>query len=305
MPPAIAPYAVGERWREYYSPTYDLWVFAGSIAAFGLVAWRIARGRLWRRNRDLAGEVSTIVASGRCRRRSSSSCSTRGSATSRRVYLVDMYPAYAGALLCVAIAVVDGVRARVPHRVGAAQLVIAAVTVLYFSTWGGSPRHIDHAMDRKALDARLAALDARIVERPIPPSHVAYGDPRGPEPAYDHLAEWQRDGSFGSGMVFAMPRSPCVTFTFEPRDHAEWSPADEESFDGFRANADFDVLVRCGAAARADGGGASRSVTMCEPRPPRFLLDGMRLYAIATLDSNLRPIDRLKLLRIDAAPACP
>lgn len=305
VPPAIAPYAVGERWREYYSPTYDLWVFAGWIAAFGLVAWRIARGRLWRRDRSLAGEVSTIV--GLWALPPSVVLfvfyARVGNLATR--YLVDMYPAYAGALLCVAMAVVDGVRARAPHRVVTAQLAIAAVTVLYFSTWGGWPRHINHAMDRKALDARIATLDARMVDQPIPPSHVAYSDPRGPEPAYDHLAEWRRDGSFQSGMVFAMPRSPCVTFTFEPRDHAEWSPADEESLDGFRANADFDALVRCGAATGADGSGASRNVTMCEPHPPRFLLDGMRLYAIATLDSNLRPIDRLKLLRIDAAPACP
>jgi hypothetical protein len=35
------------------------------------------------------------------------------------------------------------------------------------------------------------------------------------------------------------------------------------------------------------------------------VLDGMRLYAIAWLDSNLRPIDRLRLTRVDAASACP
>ena len=61
IPASVARYAVGERWREYYSPTFDLWVFAAWVAAFGVVAWRIARRRLWRRDRDLATEVTTVV----------------------------------------------------------------------------------------------------------------------------------------------------------------------------------------------------------------------------------------------------
>lgn len=43
---------------------------------------------------------------------------------------------------------------------------------------------------------------------------------------------------------------------------------------------------------------------MCDPGPPPYLLDGMRLYSLATLDARLDPIDRLKLQRIDAEPAC-
>jgi hypothetical protein len=31
----------------------------------------------------------------------------------------------------------------------------------------------------------------------------------------------------------------------------------------------------------------------------------MRLYAIASLDADLNPLDRLKLVRIDAAQSCP
>ena len=31
----------------------------------------------------------------------------------------------------------------------------------------------------------------------------------------------------------------------------------------------------------------------------------MRLYALASLDAELRPIDRLRLLRVDPASRCP
>jgi hypothetical protein len=44
---------------------------------------------------------------------------------------------------------------------------------------------------------------------------------------------------------------------------------------------------------------------MCDPHPPRYVLDGMRVNAIATLDENLNPVDRLRLMRIEPAPACP
>jgi hypothetical protein len=70
----------------------------------------------------------------------------------------------------------------------------------------------------------------------------------------------------------------------------------------FRARADSDTLVRCGAPI-VDG--ESRPGTVCEPRPPAYLLDGLRLFAVATLDDNLAPLDRLKLMRIDSTSACP
>ena len=44
---------------------------------------------------------------------------------------------------------------------------------------------------------------------------------------------------------------------------------------------------------------------MCEPHSPSYVLDGMRLYAIASLDLGLEPEDRLKLTRIDSADVCP
>jgi hypothetical protein len=55
------PYVVGERWREYYAPTFDRVVFALWLTALVVVCWRIFRGRLWRRDCSLRGEVSTLV----------------------------------------------------------------------------------------------------------------------------------------------------------------------------------------------------------------------------------------------------
>ena len=101
-------------------------------------------------------------------------------------------------------------------------------------------------------------------------------------------------------MVFAMARDRCVSFTFRPGAGA-WSAADDQALAGFRANADFDPLVRCGAPSMQ---GEERRLTMCEPSPPPFLLDGMRLYAVASLDEKLQPLDRLKLMRIEATPSC-
>src|ERR1019366_3159332 len=267
VPAAIAPYAVGERWREYYSPTYDLWVLGvwalpPSLALFVLYA-----------------KVGNLV--------------TR--------YLVDMYPAFAAVMLCAAMAVVDVVRERGPKRVWAAQLGLAVLAVIYDSARPGWPHQINRPVDRAAVEARLEGIDARSREQPIPSDHVAATDPRGVDPVYHHFAEWKRDGTFQSGMVFAMPRHPCLEFTFAPRG-AGWTASDEASLAGFRANADFDALVRCDAP-KTDG--ATRTVTLCEPHPPRFLVDGMRLYAIASLDAELRPIDGLKLERIDGVDACP
>jgi hypothetical protein len=102
-------------------------------------------------------------------------------------------------------------------------------------------------------------------------------------------------------MVFAMPHSPCVSFTLRPSGGV-WSNADEQALAGFRAKADLDMMVRCGDST-VDG--IVRRVTMCEPQVPRFLLDGLRLYAIATLDSKLDAIDRLNLIQIDSVKSCP
>jgi hypothetical protein len=301
VPAAIAPYAVGERWREYYSPTYDLWVLGAWLVAFGVVLSRVIRRRLWRRDRDLGREVTTIV--GLWALPPSLALFVLYAKVGNLVtrYLVDMYPAFAAVMLCAAMAVVDVVRERGPKRVWAAQLGLAVLAVIYDSARPGWPHQINRPVDRAAVEARLEGIDARSREQPIPSDHVAATDPRGVDPVYHHFAEWKRDGTFQSGMVFAMPRHPCLEFTFAPRG-AGWTASDEASLAGFRANADFDALVRCDAP-KTDG--ATRTVTLCEPHPPRFLVDGMRLYAIASLDAELRPIDGLKLERVDGVDACP
>jgi hypothetical protein len=299
-PASVAPYAAGERWREYYSPTFDLWVFAAWVAAFAVVAWRIVRARLWRHDRDLRADVTTII--GLWALPPSvvlflfyvrvPNFATR--------YAVDMVPAYAAILVCVGMAVVDAVRERAPGRVAAVRLALAAAGVAYLSGGRGWPRQPQRPVDRKTIDARLAALDA-ISDQPVPPSHIQCGDPRGPEPVYGQFAGWKADCAAPSGMLFAFPRSSCITFTFAP-GKGGWGPAEDESLSGFRARGDFDELVSCGAP-KAEG--PTRTLTMCEAHPPRFVLDGMRLYAVAWLDARLHPIDRLKLTRLDAAPACP
>ena len=96
-------------------------------------------------------------------------------------------------------------------------------------------------------------------------------------------------------MAFAMPQSHCVSFRFRTNG-VPWGPLEIQSLTGFRATADYDTLSSCGAPL-ADG--EDRIITMCDPHPPAFLLDGMRLDPIASLDQNLAPIDRLRLLRTD------
>jgi hypothetical protein len=198
---------------------------------------------------------------------------------------------------------VDAVRKRAPRMVVVVQLAIAAVACCYIGDGGGWWLWLRRPPeDRKTFEARLAALDAESQDQPIPPAHIQCGDPREPAPAYGHLLYWNADCTFRSGTLFAFPLTPCVTFTFAPGGQNGWSLADDEALAGFRAHADFDALVACG---KPSGAGETRSLTMCEPHAPQFVLDGMRLYVIASLDSNLRPMDVLKLTRIDAAPACP
>jgi hypothetical protein len=300
-PASVQPYAVAERWREYYAPTYDLLILAGWFAALVIVCSRVVGRRLWRPDRELGDEVATVVGAwalpptvvlfvfyARI-----------GNMVTR--YMSDMYPAFAAALLCVGIATVDAVRKRAPQMTASAQLAIAGGVALYIAGWHGWATHLSRPIDRKTLVARIADIDARSAEVPSAPDHFKCNEPRGRPPLDAQLDGWLPDCSFVSGMVFAMPHSRCVSFSFGASGGA-WSATDDESLAGFRATGDFDRLVSCGAP-RLDGGVGR--VTMCEPHPPPFLLDGLRLYSIASLDANLNTIDRLKLLRIDAAPSCP
>src|SRR5580704_12859003 len=136
-PPAVQPYVVGERWREYYAPTFDRFVFALWVTALVFVCWRIFRRRLWRRDRDLRGEVAAVIGAW--------SLAPAivlfvfyariGNMVTR--YAADLYPAFAAASVCVGMAIVDIVRSRAPRNVASAQLAIACVVALYMATWEG------------------------------------------------------------------------------------------------------------------------------------------------------------------------
>jgi len=300
-PPSVRPYAVGERWREYYAPTFNRLILAIWLAAIAVVVFRFVRGRLWRNDRTLDDDLGALVGAwaippvvvlfvfyARI-----------GQTVTR--YATDFYPAFAAASLCVGMAIVGEVRKRAPRLAPSAQLAIACSVGLYIAGWQGWATHLSRPADRNALIASIAQIDARARLTPVAPDHFECGEPRGAAPVHGHLEDWRSDCSFSSGMVFAMKHSPCVSFTFRP-DGGTWTPEDDQSLASFRANADSDRLSTCGNVA---DDGTEKRVTMCDPRPPRYLLDGMRLYAIATLNDDLIPIDRLRLMRIDPAPSCP
>jgi hypothetical protein len=301
-PPRVQPYVSGERWREYYSPTFDKIILVVWLAAFVLVCWRIGRRRLWRRDADLGGEVAAVVGAwalppsvvlfffyARI-----------GNMVTR--YATDLFPAAAASALCVGMGFVDTLRRRSPGAVPGAQIAIASAVGLYLASWHGWGTHAFPPIDRKGLDAQLALVDQNMKE-PLPavPDHFECGAPRGSRPIRSHLGDWRDDCTFASGMVFAMPHDRCVSFAFKPSG-AQWEAADAEALAGFRVHADFDALEPCGAP-RVEGD--IRRVTMCDPCPPKFLLEGMRLYSAATLDPKLEPVDRLKLVRIEGTPSCP
>jgi hypothetical protein len=301
LPASVAPYAVGERWREYYSPAYDLWVFVAWVSTVAAVAWRIVRKRLWRRDRDLGGEVATVLGVWALPPSLALFVFYAKAANLVTRYLVDFYPAFAAVMVCVAMVVVDIVRERAPRAVALAHVAIAGVAVLYLSGRDGWPQHLSRPVTAAALEGRLAMIEAESAQQPIPSGHVQSTDPRGSDPVFGHLGQWRYDGLFESGMLFAFPRSPCIAFALHPAANNGWGQQENEALAGLRVDADFDALRSCGAPTDE---GESRRVTFCEPTSPPFVLDGMRLYVVASLDDKRRPIDRLRITRIDAAPAC-
>ena len=300
-PPSIEPYAVGERWREYYAPAFDRLMFLIWVMALGIVVWRIVRNRLWRGDRPLEGEVATVVGAWALAPAFVLFAFYMRIPNMVSRYATDFYPAFAAMTLCVGMAVVGAVRRRSPSMVASAQLALVCAAALYISGWRGWATHLSAPIDRNAVMSRVDDIESRGAEPPrLVSKHLKCNEPRGPQPVTTHLDEWWSDCTFSSGMAFAMPHSRCVSFTFAPHGPT-WGPADQESLDGFRANGDFDRMVACDAQRRV---GERRQVIMCEPRPPRFLLDGLRLYTIGSLDEGLHPLDRLKLMQIDTASAC-
>jgi hypothetical protein len=217
-------------------------------------------------------------------------------------YLTDFYPAFAAATLCIGASLVEAVGRRAPQRVASARLAIAALAGLYVGLGRGWPTHLSHPNTREEVLAQIRAVDEH-TSQPLPPlaSLFECGEAQRKQPVHSHFGGWKDDCSFFSGVIFAMPHAKCVTFTFLPGS-GQWDDAEQESLADFRVRADFDSLAACGKPV-VDGD--KRQLTMCETRPPRFLLEGMRLYCIASLDRTLEPLDKLKLLRVEAAPACP
>jgi hypothetical protein len=299
-PHSLEPYVAGERWREYYSPTFDVVVFAIWIAALGIVAAKLV-GRVRRGPRVGAPELVTIV--GVWALPPSIALFIFYARLDYIVtrYLTDLYPAFAAAALCVGMAIVGAVRRRAPDKIASTRLAITAAVALYLAGGRGWVAHLSRPVDRKTIAARIAGMETLSADMPVVDDHFSCNAPRGKEPVHNHLAEWQSNCSFNSGMVFAMRHRPCVSFTFGAATGV-WGPADDEALAGFRAKGDFDSLVRCGAPSIEQG---VRRLTMCDPHPPPFLLDGLRLYSVASLDAKLNPIDRLRLLRIDGVGSCP
>lgn len=296
-PEAVKRFAVGERFREYYSPTFDLFIFAAWVAAVVIVAAAIVRRRLWRRDRDLGTEVAIVVGAWAIPPSLVLfAFFTRLSFTVTR-YATDMYPAMAAACLCVGMVLVDVVRRNAPSLTASAQLAIAGLVALYIAGWREGLGHLAQSIDGKTVLAQIADADSRATSTADLPASLGCNENRGRVPVHMHTWGWGGDCRLSSGTNFAMLHSPCLTFTFG----GPWSSAEEQSLAGFRANGDFDQLVSCGAPV-VDGD--KRRLTMCDPRPPPFLLDGLRLYTVATLDERLAPIDRLKLLRVDGAKSC-
>jgi hypothetical protein len=303
-PAAIGPFARGERWREYYSPGFDVPTFGVVVAAIFVVGWRGVRHRLWQSGRTLDDERAVILGAWALPPALVLFVFYARVGTIVTRYLTDLYPAFAAAWLCVGMVVVDAVRKRAPGRAAAAQVAIAAGAVFYLTARGFIHSSWVHGLsspvDRKTVIERVTAIDERAAETPVVPDQFQCKVARG-RPMHTQFDGWHDDCSFSSGMVWEMPHRPCVTFTFLPEADT-WQPLDLESLAAFRANADSDRLVACGPPV-ADGD--ARRVTMCDPHPPPYLLDGMRLYAVSSLDEKLRPIDRLRLNAIDAVPSCP
>jgi hypothetical protein len=301
-PETVRPYLFEERWREYYSPTYDLWTLAVWACAAVVLVWDVSQRKLWRRDRDIAGERPALLAAWALPPTLALFVfyTRTGNIVTR--YAVDFYPAFAAAALCVGSTFVAEMRRHRPRWVDATRLALAVLAALWLSKWRGWPTQLSKPADRNTILATMERLDQQArMPAPVVPDVIRNGDPRiSPPPVHSHLLAWSSQGFFLSGVAFALPYSPCVTFTFAGATFT-WQAGDQESLDGLRATADFDSLRSCGVEVDPEG---TRQVTMCEPHPPAFVLDGMRLYSIATLDPDLHPHDRLRLLQIQATPSC-
>jgi hypothetical protein len=296
-PEAVKPYALVERFREYYAPTFDLVIFGAWVAALGVVVHGLSRRRLWRSDADLTTEVAVVVGAWSIPPALVLFVFFARLPFTVTRYATDIYPAMAAGCVCTGMALVDVVRRKAPSLTGSAQLCIAGLTALYIAGWRDGPTHLSASIDAKTVSAQIADSDARSTATADLPSRLKCNEDRRRPPVHMHAWGWGPDCHLASGTNIAIVHSPCLTFTFG----GPWGQAEQESLAGFRVNGDFDKLRQCGAPVTV---GETKRVTMCDPHPPPFLLDGMRLYTLGTLDDHLATIDRLKLLSIDPAPAC-
>lgn len=300
-PPSVKPFAIGERYREYYAPTYDLLAAFVLVLAIGIVVWRIARTQPWRGSVSLRTERATLIGAWGVAPAIFLFVfySRTGNLVTR--YATDMFPAVAACFLCVGMTLVDEVRARAPRLVTPARFALCGIAALYIGAGSrGWALHLTTALDEKEVLAKISEIDHRGQVAVQPPTHVECKGPRHPPAIHSDLSEWNGDCTFASGMVFVLPYTPCVTFTFSSAT-GEWGKAQDDSVSTLRVVGDFERLkLACPAATE----GENHRVTMCETHPPPFLLDDMRLYSIATLDDELRPVNTLKMQKIEATASC-
>jgi hypothetical protein len=297
LPPSVEHYVTSERWREYYTPTFDLGILAVVATSWALVCARAVREKLWRGDRALDGEVATLIGAWGMGPALVLFVFYARIANMVSRYATDMVPAVVAAGLCVALVVVGAARRRSRRAGVLAQVAVGAVSGWYATRPSSWPKHMSSPVDRATIVEKIAAIDRDSVLTPDVPRRFQSSTPHGAMPMAAQLEDWKPDGLFAPGMVFAMPHTPCVTFTFLPHDE-DWP---DDTLATVRATADADSLVRCGPPREV---GKARSLTMCEPRPPPYLLDGLRLYSVASLAPDLSPA-WLQLVWIDAAQSCP
>ncbi len=298
-PEAVRPFAVAARYREYYAPTYDLLTASVLLSAVVIACWRIGAHRLWRHDRPLGGEVLTVLGAWALPPSIALFVFYTRLSESVTRFDSDFYPAFAAAYLCVGLAVVAAVRSRAPQLTASAQVAIVGLMGLYLASSREGVSHMSGPIDRAADVAQVARLEKAAAVAVAAPDHFRCNAAGNALPIFSHLDGWNHDCTFTSGMVFIKQESRCVSFAFAPGG-AAWEDADTRALAAFRATADADTLAACGPVAAE---GSLRRVTLCEPHAPAYVLDGMRLYSIASLDADLNPQDRLKLMSIDSTPA--
>ena len=210
-PEAVRPYVVGNRWREYSSPTFDLLTFALCMVTLVIVGWRVVRGRLWHVDRPLEDERATLIGAWALPPAIVLFGFYARVGTSVTRYSTDLYPAFAAAFLAVGMSQswtssAGAIRASSPRPSSRSRAGPPSTS----RDGGDGPR----VSLRRSTRPRVDDGEGRRYRGPFGadyppvPDHFACGAPRGASPVHTHLEDWHGDCSFSSGMVFAMPAHP-------------------------------------------------------------------------------------------------